>query len=114
MFQSVVLSVSSDVITFHHEGEKGRKWSVGNEPGKKGSMSGWNTQDGAYTIEEKGKKVLCRVGSELPLVPISLCLFMRQAASLCHGNRNRRNPLGWHGLTKYCRLMFISILSYAS
>ena len=113
MLQPVVLSVSSDVIMFHHGG-KGweRAWEMNRE--KREVHPDGDTQDGTHTTEEKREKVLCRVGSELPLVPISLCLFMGQAASLWHGNRNRRNPLGWHGLTKYCRLMSISILFYAS
>ena len=99
MFQSVVLSVSSDVITFHHGGKGGER-GIGNEPGKTESMSGWDIQNGTHTTEEKGEKVLCRVESELPLVPISLCLFMGQTASLWCRNRNGRNPLGWHVLLK--------------
>lgn len=100
MFQFIVLSVSSDVITFHHEGGKARNgvWEMN-----------WEKRevcpDGIHGMEhtrqkKKGKKVLCRVESELPLVPISLCLFMGQAASLWCGNRNGRNPLGWHVLLK--------------
>ena len=39
MFQSVVLSVSSDVIMFHHGGKGGER-GMGNEPEKTGSISG--------------------------------------------------------------------------
>ena len=101
MFQCVVLSVSSHVIMCHRrrkrrDGKTGKaeakaggthrvQWAEENrdarmaspEQEKRRNRRGGREQQECHETD-KGKTVLCRVGSELSSVPASLCHSIRQ------------------------------------
>lgn len=102
MFQYVILYISSDVILFHRM-RKSVRQKNGKVKGKSMAKAlypiggrEWNTRkvspkqeksrpergNGRKRLErhetDKEKTVLCRVGSELSLVPASLCRSIRQ------------------------------------
>lgn len=80
MFQCVVLSVSSHVIMCHRRRKKTRDGKTGKAKAKAGGTHRvqWAEENKDARKPRTRKTVLCRVGSELSLVPASLCHSIRQ------------------------------------